>query len=289
MKTITTKKIFLRAILFLTLSVLSSSVFASPRFIFIEVCETRGGGNIGAPADYDHMYTWAEGVANQADMEIIAYRFEIHQISEEQLSQFLNQLDIDSDDTVFFYYSGHGFNAPGSNFTAFRFGESETIFTMDWIESKIESTGPRLQIVMYEACNHQLNRSIPINNHATTNKYKYRKLFAEARGSLKFSSNSPGYQQYSYGNSDSGSAFTNAYINAVDKVVREANTVDEATWSEIVSETIILTEQFAGELNQEQIPIADNNIVEGNFEVDPTPRRIKIEQINNFRYPDENR
>ncbi len=260
MKTNSTNQLLLCIIFNLCFLIHSFSIAASPRFIFIQICETIGGGNIGAPADYEHMYRFAEGAANQANMEFVSYRFEKHQLSDQLLSQFLNQLDVESEDTVFFYYSGVSFNTPGSDFPAFRI--ENTIYTMDWVERKLRNTRPRLQIIMYEGSTYQHDAFFPIRTTCCPFRFKYRKLFAKAKGSLKFASNSPENQQYSFGNTDSRSAFTNAFINAVDKVVREAMTIDEATWKKIISETKKLTEQFATELYQEQTPIADNNITE---------------------------
>ncbi len=240
--------------------------FATPKFILIEICETADE-SIGTVKDYQHVFDWASWVADEADMEFIAYRFKKHELSENQIALLLSRINIGSDDTVLFYYSGHGFNLGTSEFPAFRIGNIQ--YTLDWVSQQLSLKTPRLQIVLYDACNIQLNEyqltvTLPLVV-SSSNKYKYRKLFAEASGSLKFTSNTAGLDNYSYGSRYDGSIFTNAFINTIDEVIREARIVENVAWSKIETQTISLTKEVARESNLEQTPYADNNIIEGSL------------------------
>lgn len=162
---------------------------------------------------------------------------------DEEIKNSLSSIQISSDDTVFFYFSGHGYRTPGKGnnqwpnlfLTPLKKG-------LDFKEiiNILQKNEPRLLIALCDCCNNiipdayappliesQIYRGVKLANL----KKRYIKLFLETKGTLIISSAMPG--EYSWG-SNIGGIYTNAFFNSLYKEIKNHTPTD---WHVILSMT----------------------------------------------------
>jgi hypothetical protein len=204
--------------------------------------------SIGSTYDFGRMQSVAQDVATKSGLSLVPYYCKKSQTSSEQLVSKLANLTCSSDDVVWFYYSGHGFNPnDGTLFTAFMLPDGVNRFKMDVVESKIKSKNPRLAIIMYDACNWT---SGPLRgdiaNRIGIQEARCQQLFRNTSGVIKVASNTAGERKYSYGNNTSGGLFTTAFVSAL--------TETDGDWNRLLSYTKSQTQVKANAFRKEQIP-----------------------------------
>ncbi len=157
----------------------------------------------------------------------------------------LKNLKVETDDIIFLYFSGHGFNTKKNQienwpFLYFNHGDVG-INSYDVVEALIQHQ-PRLIICFVDCCNNILKpKEFPnfFGSVATQNKVaqkmnplNIRQLFQATTGVILISSASPGY--YSEGTDEDGSDFTNAYIKFFKRLMAAPQT---STWEDLLSKT----------------------------------------------------
>lgn len=165
----------------------------------------------------------------------------------------LMNLDIQPDDIVFFYFSGHGYESNASDAEQW----PRLLFTNDLTSMKqtavvkiLQKYRPRLIICLADCCNDindyffydVLSASLANKNRETALIIKpesVKQLFLLLRGVIMISSSSPGYR--ALGTNKEGSYFTRLYIKEVNHAVRTGNS---AGWEIILKKvTTLLWEQ----------------------------------------------
>lgn len=160
--------------------------------------------------------------------------------------QDLKNLNIQPDDIVFFYFSGHGFytgNSEAECWPTLYFSQEDIGIDQSYIMQVILEQQPRLFICLADCCNNILEEEDEIPEIIAT-RYKVkskklgkslslRKLFLEARGVILISSAAPEY--YAEGTNEKGSCFTNHYIKAFNQAL-QLNSA-HISWDCILSKT----------------------------------------------------
>jgi hypothetical protein len=135
---------------------------------------------------------------------------------------YLNQLKVDSSDTVIFYFSGHGYRTQEMvspwPFLTFEFYKPG--IDLKWVTDTIRKKSPQFSLIMADCCNNFIERGfinetkyIRINLHDQPSHYPgYRQLFLNAKGCIVLCSSSKG--QFSYG-SRLGGLFTQCFMNSL--------------------------------------------------------------------------
>ncbi len=146
-----------------------------------------------------------------------------------QLMQAINNLNIESDDIVLFYYGGHGaraYNNSSDRFPQMCLGER---YESNWVPSTliknmIAKKNPRLTIVLTGCCNKETTgvtiksivaQSQGYTNLAEVNKNAFKELFLGSTGVVQLTSSRAG--EYSWCNPD-GSLFCLALLDVLNDV-----------------------------------------------------------------------
>jgi hypothetical protein len=192
----------------------------------------------GDKLDLDLMSALLRDAAKNTGMKLNLRVFE-DRIIRSQIMSAVQALRPESNDTVVFFYTGHGYRTSAfrDKWPAFALkSESGGSAGLDqkWVYNELKDKGARLLIVMADACNSVISEGA-IDTRLALRSGKelpdsYKKLFLEARGNILASSSIPG--QYSY-SGDRGSQFTVAFIESV----RKALTTASPAWEPIMKES----------------------------------------------------
>lgn len=244
--------------LFIILScILAVNGWARPTLHAFLVAETNDY-NIGARADFPKMQQKMREIAEIVGLELQLHLYEKHVVQPQQLISDIKNFVCNEQDMVWFYYTGHGFQAydyGSGQFTGFKI--DTTRFTLESVHSTLQKAKPRLLITMYDACNW---RNFDFTEEvilAPSQKNAYLALFRQARGSIKVASNTAGYHQYSWGDSQKGGFFTNAFLEMLDEITA---TTPNPTWQQLLSKTQNRTTQIALQYHKTQSPHYEINI-----------------------------
>jgi Caspase domain len=216
---------------------------------FIVADESPG---IGSMVDYETMQKCVENIATQSGLTPVPPQcFKKADKNAKVLKAKLESLTCGSDDAVFFYYSGHGFNAQGSEFTSFQFDELQ--FSMDYVTEQLSQHKPRLLVVMYDACNFiPGDRAISTHSNLAARSERLKTLFRNSAGTVKIASNTAGVGKFSIGFTDDGGLFTNAFYAALENAPGNS-------WESVLTHAKTTTTEFARKWRKEQIPFFKND------------------------------
>lgn len=159
--------------------------------------------------------------------------------------QDLKNLNIQSDDIVFFYFSGHGFytgNSKKECWPTLYFSQEDIGIDQSYIMQLILARQPRLFICLADCCNNILEEDdIPeiiakrfkIEPKREGKSLSLQKLFLDARGVILISSAAPEY--YAEGTNERGSCFTNCYIKTFNQALQI--NPEKVSWDSILFKT----------------------------------------------------
>jgi hypothetical protein len=150
------------------------------------------------------------------------------QFNKAQVSSYIQKLNLKSDDSFVFYFSGHGYRTVDqkSPFPVLTFTLYEKGIELEWIANVIRSKKPHFALVMADCCNMYLERGfshptkkIQVNLHPLPPNYPaYEQLFAKAKGCIVVSSCSAG--EFSYG-SHLGGLYTQCFFASLNRELSE--------------------------------------------------------------------
>lgn len=250
--------LFFTTILFV---LLSSLTFAQTLHLIAVSDDTDA--DLGVKKDIEHIEKFVNKVQQMTQMELNKNYFTKSSLKDDptRLGAEIYALDVDANDVVIFYYTGHGFNGENSEFSAFQVDGSTdgnySTYKLDKVHSILQEKNPRLLITMYDACNWNNNND---NNallvHLTDQELaSYEKLFLKAKGDIKVASNKVGAYRYSYTSPELGGTFSNAFFTSVNTTV--VKPLSEVTWDSVLSSTEAIVKKYSEE---KQIPYYSANV-----------------------------
>jgi hypothetical protein len=172
----------------------------------------------------------------------------------------LKKLSIQPNDTILFYYTGHGFRTdlkenPWPNFA---FAKENISLDILMISNIINNTNARLKIVIADCCNNYVDfsmRPFKEKDYAAVHrlddiKENYKKLFLHSKGSITIAAACPEQTSLAYYN---GSLYTSAFISSLQEFVKKSNQFVD--WQSVLDFASFKTEMTALESNCIQTPI----------------------------------
>ncbi|MDQ1089710.1 caspase family protein [Siphonobacter sp. SORGH_AS_1065] len=174
----------------------------------------------------------------------------------QQLAQVLDKLQVESQDVVFFYYTGHGYNLSGRQdvFPILHIQKDENQLkdnpALRDIHAILKKKNARLCITLGDCCNQishntrgMIGRKPAIGELTLTNdslNAAYRKLFLETSGDVLITSSKP--PQNSFAHPDSGSYYTRVFDEALELASRYNRDI---TWETLLKDTQHRLEQHS--------------------------------------------
>ncbi len=184
-------------------------------------------------ADLQNMQNKAREIATNSGMKLNMSVLKSPEFDYNSTLAAVQNVNPGPNDTVFFYYSGHGY----------RTRESKTRWPNMYVKKPqpglefakvieiLDKKNPRLVIALGDLCNSfsdQSSRSANLRAFAELQPNNYKKLFVNYRGRVYASGSKPG--QYSFAMEDGG-AFTNQFLQALGSELRS----DDPNWKRLMA------------------------------------------------------
>jgi len=156
--------------------------------------------------------------------------------------QFLESLELDSDDVVLLYFCGHGYRTRHKEnpWPYMCWSHENVAVDLLLLTEILEKKNPRLLIALAECCNNFIERQefgLETETQRPSRRHilmaNYCKLFLETQGVIVASSSHPG--EYSWAWVDRGSCFTLAFLDCIEKEVRQLDGTEWAIIFELAS------------------------------------------------------
>jgi hypothetical protein len=172
--------------------------------------------------------------ASAADLKSLkAWAEVVNGWSKADLEREIKALAPKSDDTVIFYYSGHGgrMSDKAGQWPDMAMQNDDLVdlqYPVDLMAKK--GTQPRLMLSFGDCCNSYMDRSVSMKTRSVKSTAALKSLFLGSSGTVIASGCVPG--QYSLGGSDGG-VFTNAYLSSTYNAMN-------TTWDSVMKNTKVL-------------------------------------------------
>lgn len=242
---------------FYLLAIFSASYLASPceaaKLHLIMVCDTEDE-SIGQMVVHDLDLTKRRviEVAHDCTMPLDIHRFYGETFDSELVMQTLLDLQVEEDDCIFFYYSGHGFRSRLSYGSLPSLIFSDGMYALDTgrIVEMLEQKGARMVLALADSCNNYLPLATAPNMYATgpyqffledktgklrrNNKVRrqenLKRLFKSFKGTVEIAAVVP-YE--TAGCTMAGSYYSNIFW---EKVIELSNAELELSWERLLDE-----------------------------------------------------
>lgn len=255
---------------------------------------------IGCQQDVKNVKVLSEQIASG-----IGYTFKTPLVLEnedfknDKIRLAINNLKVDTDDIIFFYYTGHGFN-PNPKELRFPYldieKQSPNSISIDEVHSQLKLKRARFCFTLGDLCNSfaafsaTAKRSLIIKGAAVTNDVLMQ-LFVESVGDVKICSSRPPQISISI---SQGSIYTSAFIEALNKAQAYNNKI---SWKELFEDSKTRVHSKSAELvnqakNEVQLynflqsggqdPIAEFNIKPRQPIAELQNSEISFAEVNDF-------
>jgi hypothetical protein len=204
--------------------------------------------DIGTVADLDNATDWSHTIAQHTGLSLQAHNVTGYDLTTANARNVLHALSPDSDDVVYFFYTGHGANSGNSQWPTFTFVTSTGApdLTFDEVVSILQPKAQRLLIVMADCCNAPIDSGgrftppfEPSGQSALTTS-NFQRLFLQFRGTIMASASAAG--QYSLGDTATGGLFVNTYM---EEFLELAAGTPDLTWQTVLSQASTATRDLA--------------------------------------------
>ncbi|GEM_PF-1379184 len=194
--------------------------------------------SIGSDIDMKKMSTRFKNFAGKSGLQYKEIILQGKNRTQKNVSSTVQNLQVGKDDTVIFYYTGHGyrFESDKSPWPSLAMADDKGIDSV-WVLKTLVAKKPRFILVMVDACNNKIpDNAIPtVRNYSsekTSLPESYKKLFAQYKGIIITSGSSPG--QYSFGGRPQGGIYTGSFLESLDQELMSKN----PDWNNIFSRAV---------------------------------------------------
>ncbi len=268
------KKLYLHFfLLFIYCSSLSLEAKESTRLHIILVTDLKADGiEDGVEKDLKRIQKELGTIAKYTELEVSQKLFLGKRSDPKKLSAHLSDLQVNPDDVIFFYFSGHGYRTKldeKHEWPSLSFENADVGIRFEEIANALQAKHARLILLFADCCNNKMSLSSAPKTFKPKPKFHrleikkdmkagYRKLFLQAHGTLMIASAKAG--EYSYTDDDVGSMFT----IALTKGLKEASLlpIENVTWNALLNVSQNKLSKMTKEEKIKQHPIIFNAIID---------------------------
>lgn len=222
----------------------------------IIVADTNAS-DIGASArvDVGRMGKFMRTVSENTGLRLNLQKITGNDLTPNKVRNAVNRISSSSNDVVFFYWTGHGYNRGNSVLPTMHIDANNDSLNVDLkeIANTLRRKNPRLFIVIGDTCNKPLNVSRRDISLVIRSSENYKKLFLQHRGEVLASGSKVG--GYSYGGKDKGGFYTTAFLNSF---TIELAVSGIPSWKDLMKRADKPIEVYPGIIQQ---PISNTNKV----------------------------
>ncbi len=207
--------------------------------ILVDTCD----GTIGAQLE-NNLVMVSElfnNLSRTTEIPLHLYTFTGYDLAPENLFETIEQLSVEADDTVIFYFAGHGYRTylkdeQNNQWPNLYMGPYSVAVDFFDVTQRLREKNPRFLLAITESCNSYLSyetappmvKELPKLANIAKN---FRKLFIETRGVIMMSSSIPGEYSWIYPN---GGAFTLEFTRNLNNALFYGA---EVGWGKILNKT----------------------------------------------------
>jgi len=217
---------------------------------------------VSVKKDFENLKRVLQAVSTYTGMKLELQALEGNAVTLANMRTAVNNIKVGTNDTVFFYYSGHGFRTQASKSRYPYLYVSQQGQAFEEIIAALRKKTPRLLIAVTDSCNNladlpvaaaAMMRSAPPDYKKT-----YSRLWLDAAGEIVIASSSEG--EYAWGDDDVGGYFTKRFLDSHDAQVNITNPTQTPGWESIVNTAkAVITTNFGGTAYK-QTPIVDAKV-----------------------------
>jgi hypothetical protein len=247
-----------KTLLVIIISFLSLVTYAKSTFHLIVVYDSQNTDDVWAVKDKDNLVKNCTKYANLYDLTFKKTVYKQHEVSRGTLENKIRNLNVGSDDVIWFAYIGHRQNASTySKFPKIELRSSNNM-TQDELHKLIKAKEARLTISIFDL--YQLTRKRIVDTMATSigdrNPLGYIRLFKKGKADIKATAIKK--EHFREGNAirtrEFGGLFTYSFIESIDEVCNSAQNINSVTWKNVIAKAKTKTNKLANNIDRTQIP-----------------------------------
>lgn len=211
-------------------------------------------------------------IAKYTHMEVSEKLFLGKKSDPQKLLTHLHGLNVESDDVIFFYFSGHGYRTKleqENDWPSLAFEKADVGIRFTEISEVLQTKPARLTLLFADCCNNKMSLSsapkilkpkakLQRKEINSLMKAGYQKLFLEAHGLLMVASAQAG--EYSYTDDDDGSMYTIALTKGFKEISQLP--VENVTWEALIDVSQSRLLKMTKKNKVKQHPVIFNAILE---------------------------
>jgi len=214
---------------------------------------------VSVKKDFENLKRVLQAVSTHTGMKLELQALEGNAVTLANMRAAVNAIKPGTNDTVFFYYSGHGFRTEASKSRYPYLYISQQGQAFEEIIGALRKKTPRLLIAVTDSCNNKADLPVAaaMRSMSAPPDYKktYSRLWLDAAGEIVIASSSEG--EYAWGDDDVGGYFTKRFLESHDNQVNIASPTQTPGWEPIVNTAKSVINVNYGSTNYKQTPIVD--------------------------------
>lgn len=217
---------------------------------------------VSVKKDFENLKRVLQAVSTYTGMKLELQALEGNAVTLANMRTAVNNIKVGTNDTVFFYYSGHGFRTQASKSRYPYLYVSQQGQAFEEIIAALRKKTPRLLIAVTDSCNNlaDLPVAAAMRSMSAPPDYKktYSRLWLDAAGEIVIASSSEG--EYAWGDDDVGGYFTKRFLESHDNQVNITSPTATPGWESIINTAkAVITTNFGGTAYK-QTPIVDAKV-----------------------------
>ncbi|HEY4135184.1 MAG TPA: DM9 repeat-containing protein [Alphaproteobacteria bacterium] len=217
---------------------------------------------VSVKKDFESLKRTLQAAAGYTGMKLELQALEGNQVTLANVRAAVQAVKTGPNDTVFFYYSGHGFRTPNSKSRYPYLYVSQQGQAFEEIVAELRKKTPRLLIAVTDSCNNEADLPVAaaMRSMSAPPDYKktYSRLWLDAAGEIVIASSKEG--EYAWGDDDVGGYFTKRFLESHENQVQTSSPTVTPGWENIIATAKnVITVPFGG-TTYTQTPIVDAKV-----------------------------